>query len=370
VAEKTYQLLVQKGPAPGKVYTLNKETMVMGRDPASDIVIEDLEVSRQHARMLRTPAGYQLQDMGSTNGSFVDGQRLGGTPVALVAGQLLLLGSNVELVYQVISDIDPMATIIAPSSRTPKVTPAPGIAPDFELQVEPEPEPEPLPEPEPEPEPLPEPEPEPLFEPEPEPEPVADDLPDFDEFEMSFEPEDDPFAAPLPEAPLPTAPLEEEPEPVPPAIDDAFATVLDVPPAAAPAPEPEPELEPEPAHAFADLPDFGDFEPAAATPEPEELPSFESAKPAAEPAKPAAAPRELPSFEAAAPAGGSPPPPPIAEKSGGGGFFSNRRNVIIVVVVVLILLCCCLLVAVPALLGPQIGEVFSSIEEGLTTPMP
>ena len=280
MSDKTFQLLTQKGPAPGKVFKLDVASVIVGRDPSSGLVIEDLEVSRQHARLIKTPTGYQVQDMGSTNGTFVEGKRLGGEPVALTAGQVVMFGSNVELIFQVIADIDPMATMIAPAAAIKVEPKAPPAAP------KPEPEPEP------------------------EPEFDFDDLPDFGEPEVL--PVVEEKAAPLPA----TEPLVEE--------EPGFATVIDSSPVMAG--EEAAELPQFSSEGDDDgLPDFGS--------EPSALPRFDDA-PAA------AAPPPLPAFDSAPPAGGGKPP---KGDSGGGGFFSNRRNVIIVVVVAVLLLCCCVI---------------------------
>jgi predicted component of type VI protein secretion system len=66
----------------------------------ADIVVTDPEVSRQHARLTRTDGGYEIQDLGSTNGTFLDGQRLRGEPQPLSPGQVIKMGSNVSLVYE------------------------------------------------------------------------------------------------------------------------------------------------------------------------------------------------------------------------------------------------------------------------------
>ena len=66
------QLLLSTGPGEEAIYTLKSEKVILGRDPFSDIVLEHPEVSRHHASLVRRGDGYDLQDMGSTNGTFVD----------------------------------------------------------------------------------------------------------------------------------------------------------------------------------------------------------------------------------------------------------------------------------------------------------
>ncbi|HET6444529.1 MAG TPA: FHA domain-containing protein [candidate division Zixibacteria bacterium] len=116
MANHAFQLVVRKGPQPGQIFPLSKDAMSIGRDPVSDIVIDDPEISRHHARLNLGPSGYVLQDMASTNGSFVEGNRLGGEPVALKPGQILAFGSNITVVYEALPAPDPMATIVAPAS--------------------------------------------------------------------------------------------------------------------------------------------------------------------------------------------------------------------------------------------------------------
>ncbi len=114
MTSQLYQLVVRKGPRPGQIFPLELDLLTVGRDPLSDIVIEDPEVSRHHASFTQGDEGYLLQDKGSTNGSFVDGERLGGDPVALKPGQVIMFGSTVTLVYQATSESDPMATMVGP----------------------------------------------------------------------------------------------------------------------------------------------------------------------------------------------------------------------------------------------------------------
>lgn len=103
----------------------------------SDISIADPEVSRQHARLTRTAdGGYELQDLGSTNGTFVEGNRLGGNKVSLKPGQVVVVGSNVTLVYEMLPE--QTATVIASREEL-----------DFGDAMAPSPEPPPPPVPEP-----------------------------------------------------------------------------------------------------------------------------------------------------------------------------------------------------------------------------
>ena len=116
MADNAFQLVVRKGPKPGQIFQLVEDTITVGRDPVSDIVIVEGEISRHHARLTQGVSGYILQDMASTNGTFVDGKRLGGEPFPLSPDQTIMFGSNVALTYQVLPGPDPMATVVAPAS--------------------------------------------------------------------------------------------------------------------------------------------------------------------------------------------------------------------------------------------------------------
>jgi pSer/pThr/pTyr-binding forkhead associated (FHA) protein len=124
-----YKLTVRKGPQEGQSYPLVASTVTVGRDPMSDIVLTDPEVSRQHARFTRGDEGYEVQDLGSTNGTFVDGQRLRGEAVALTPGTLISMGSNVTLVYEVVPD--PLATVVS-AEEAPEPSEETGVTSELE----------------------------------------------------------------------------------------------------------------------------------------------------------------------------------------------------------------------------------------------
>ncbi len=96
------RLIMRTGPNPGMVFDLTKEVTSLGRDVSNDIVLGDPEVSRQHARITRTPGGYVLEDLGSTNGTFVNGERLV-APRVLNAGDLISLSEKVTLTFDMLA---------------------------------------------------------------------------------------------------------------------------------------------------------------------------------------------------------------------------------------------------------------------------
>jgi hypothetical protein len=97
----SFRLIVRRGPQPNQIYELNKGIITLGRDITNDIVINDPEVSRHHCRLTQGGGGYTIEDLGSTNGTFVNGQRLSG-PRPMTHGDMVGLGETVTLAYEAI----------------------------------------------------------------------------------------------------------------------------------------------------------------------------------------------------------------------------------------------------------------------------
>lgn len=93
------KLLLIRGPQSGRAFELDKRTLTLGRDPRNEIVIDHPQVSRRHARLTRQNNAWVIEDMDSTNGTFVNGTRLT-EPRALTEGDTIELSEAVILTYR------------------------------------------------------------------------------------------------------------------------------------------------------------------------------------------------------------------------------------------------------------------------------
>lgn len=122
-----YQFVMRSGPTPGVTFPLEGEQLTIGRDSTNGVAINDSEVSRKHARMMFQGGKFVLEDLGSTNGTFVNGQRLAG-PVVLKAGDVVSLGEQIVLMYDAIA-ADAGATVAMSRKAVQASAPAPSYAP-------------------------------------------------------------------------------------------------------------------------------------------------------------------------------------------------------------------------------------------------
>jgi pSer/pThr/pTyr-binding forkhead associated (FHA) protein len=74
--EGTAILIVRRGPEAGTKFVLDKDVITCGRDPASDLFLDDVTVSRKHAEIRRNDSAFTLADVGSLNGTFANRQRV------------------------------------------------------------------------------------------------------------------------------------------------------------------------------------------------------------------------------------------------------------------------------------------------------
>lgn len=128
----SFRLIVRRGPRPNEVYELTGEVINLGRDITNDITINDREVSRHHLRFTRGAGGFTLEDLGSTNGTFVNGKRVTGAS-SLNNGDMVGLGETVTLQYEA---GQPGSAVAPPPAEQP-AAPAPAPQPDADAAYRP-----------------------------------------------------------------------------------------------------------------------------------------------------------------------------------------------------------------------------------------
>lgn len=89
------QLLVVQGEQIGQRFELNAETSVIGREAGCEIRIKDPEISRRHVAVIKDDLGFRVRDLGSSNGTTLNGETIRET--RLKRGDRIQLGQTVLL---------------------------------------------------------------------------------------------------------------------------------------------------------------------------------------------------------------------------------------------------------------------------------
>lgn len=84
-------LAVTSGHRSGSRYAVAGDTVTVGRHPDSDVFLDDITVSRRHVELHRTSTGYAARDVGSLNGTYLNGARIE-REAALTNGDELQIG--------------------------------------------------------------------------------------------------------------------------------------------------------------------------------------------------------------------------------------------------------------------------------------
>jgi len=109
------RLRVVSGPNAGQTVDVEQE-VVIGRED-TDLAIDDDEMSRRHAVVRRHANRLQVEDLGSTNGTFVDGTRIA-EPTLLGGGAEIKVGTTVLVVEGVLPVSESSGDIVAPRNAT------------------------------------------------------------------------------------------------------------------------------------------------------------------------------------------------------------------------------------------------------------
>jgi hypothetical protein len=95
------RLVIEQGERAGQVLPMAQPALLIGRGKDSDIVLLEQGVSREHARLQRGPQGWTLVDLGTTNGTFVNGKRLPAQDAFLLRpGDRITIGSSVLAIQE------------------------------------------------------------------------------------------------------------------------------------------------------------------------------------------------------------------------------------------------------------------------------
>ncbi len=119
-------LIVQRQEAPDQEIRWEQPVLTIGRDPGNDLVIDHKLASRRHARFEQDQSGFYIRDLDSTNGTYLNGERISGA-------QLLRNNDEVWVADTVVVFRDPEATM---KGTPPPVVRRREINPEEELRVD------------------------------------------------------------------------------------------------------------------------------------------------------------------------------------------------------------------------------------------
>lgn len=90
-------LIAQAGPLNGRRWIL-KGDVIVGRDDSCNVIIQNRQVSRYHARFVTLPHGVQLEDLGSKNGTHINGHEVV-EPIILQDGDVIQIAFAQQFIY-------------------------------------------------------------------------------------------------------------------------------------------------------------------------------------------------------------------------------------------------------------------------------
>lgn len=131
-----YNLMVELPGESAKHYFLNADLVRIGRDDGNSIIVGEDTISGHHCELRRRGVGFEVADVGSTNGTRLNGEPLGAEAKALHDGDRLALGPTVKARFVRVAEIRMPPKDTAPDSgattrklEKPKLPKRPSINP-------------------------------------------------------------------------------------------------------------------------------------------------------------------------------------------------------------------------------------------------
>ena len=88
------KLVIIEGEKTGQMVRLERREITLGRSPDSDLIVDDEYASTHHAKLILINNDWLIQDLNSTNGTFLDGERIG-TPAVVKLKSQVRIGKTV-----------------------------------------------------------------------------------------------------------------------------------------------------------------------------------------------------------------------------------------------------------------------------------
>jgi pSer/pThr/pTyr-binding forkhead associated (FHA) protein len=127
---------MEKGPSEGETFRFSDQVITIGRDegPEINFRIQSPTISRRHARLSRVADDWQVEDLGSSNGTFLNSQKIGQSPVRISSGDRLQLGGTIRFIVHLTEQSEKIehskpiaATVMADEIEYPTATTPPQL---------------------------------------------------------------------------------------------------------------------------------------------------------------------------------------------------------------------------------------------------
>ncbi|MBN1994405.1 MAG: FHA domain-containing protein [Anaerolineae bacterium] len=105
------KLIIENGSTAGQVLTIGNQPKTIGRGSSNNVIIQDSSLSRVHARVKAGPQGLVVEDLGSTNGTYINNSQISGSAVGR-SGDTIRLGTTITARIQVEGDGDEQETMM------------------------------------------------------------------------------------------------------------------------------------------------------------------------------------------------------------------------------------------------------------------